>query len=134
VPPGVEDWSGALPPARLESLLLELLRKNAGPLVGQHPALTLLKQLRRPWSVELGRAVLQRLWALVETPAPNHPAVWEWRELLREFVRHVPPELAEEALRDRPYESKHWSTWERPIDEFLEKLQFRGEMLKEIAR
>jgi hypothetical protein len=52
---------------------------------------------------------------------------------LRDFARWLPPESSEEAAAGWPTESKQWRQWENSVNDFLDRLRFRGTMRKAIA-
>jgi hypothetical protein len=129
----VRDWpelAVLLPPARREAWVLELLKHNAEPLRHDHPALGVLSACHHPWSVTLTRAVLAHL------PRTFQVSAWTIRSLFKEFALYIPPSLVPEVermLSQVPAEVSAQHQWAEAIDEFLAQLQFRYEMLKEIA-
>ncbi len=117
-----------LPPARFEAYLLALLREASSG--GRAAALVVLSHVARPWSVELGRAVLEQVRQRVgEDKQPD----WWLAGVLRGFARWVPPELGKEAATGWPTESKQWPQWQSAVNDFLDRLRFRRTMRKAIA-
>lgn len=117
-----------LPPARFEAYLLGLLRDSATG--GRAATLVVLSHVERPWSGELSRAVLEQVRQRIrEDKQPD----WWLAQALRGFARWMPPELSEEAAADWPTEAKSWRQWESAVNEFLDRLRFRGVMRKAIA-
>jgi uncharacterized protein DUF5691 len=123
MPPTLGDWADVLPQEALQAWVVRLLETDQRPLerAGSHPALPLLRQCRRPWSVELSRAVLERA-----RRAGN-----SGDGLVEEVWLCLPPSLFEEALSGWPEEPKEW--WEYHIQRYLYLLRFRQDMLREIA-
>ena len=117
-----------LPPSRFEAYLLALLHDSSSG--GRAAALVVLSHVERPWSVELGRAVLEQVRQRVrEDKQPD----WWLTNALRGFARWLPPESSEEAAAGWPTESKQWRQWENSVNDFLDRLRFRGTMRKAIA-
>ncbi len=117
-----------LPPGRFEAYLLALLRESSGG--GRATALVVLSHVERPWSVELGRAVLEQVRRRIgEDKQPD----WWLANALRGFARWLPPEFSEEAAAGWPTESEQWPQWENAVNEFLDRLRFRRAMREALA-
>ena len=117
-----------LPPARFEAYLLALPSDASSG--GQATALVLLSRVQRPWSVELGRAVLEQVRQRIrEDQQPD----WWLSNALRGFARWLPPELSEEAAAGWPTDAKQWPQWEKAVNDLLDRLRFRRAMREAIA-
>ncbi|MDG4553467.1 MAG: DUF5691 domain-containing protein [Candidatus Competibacter sp.] len=117
-----------LPPARFEAYLLALLRESSGG--GRASALVVLSHVERPWSVELGQAVLEQVRQRIrQDKQPD----WWLASALRGFARWLPPEFSEEAAAGWPTESKQWPQWENAVNEFLDRLRLRRVMRDAMA-
>jgi hypothetical protein len=122
-----------LPRERREALAVELLEKEGGPLGYGHPALIVLRQCPRPWSVELARAALSAVRRRISGGGASHQKDWEFRELLHgQFGLLAPVSMVDEAVDGWPAEGQVWQFWSAAADRFLKVLQFRHEMLKEL--
>lgn len=116
-----------LPPARFEAYLLALLHEASS---GRAAALVVLSRVQRPWSVELGRAVLAQVRQRIrEDKQPD----WWLSNALRGFARWLPPELGEEAATGWPTKAKQWPQWKSAVNDFLDCLQFRRAMREAIG-
>lgn len=117
-----------LPAARFEAYLLVLLRDSSSS--SRTTALVLLSRVQRPWSVALGRAVLEQVRQRIrEDKQPD----WWLSNVLRSFARWLPPELSEETATGWPTDSKHWRQWENAVNDLLDRLRFRQAMREAIA-
>jgi hypothetical protein len=132
--PMMEALIAVLPPTRREALVLARLRASRDPLLGDHPALAVLRQCHHTWSAELGEAVLDRVRQAVAVAGTTHAGDWRLREALVGFGRHVPPALLADASQGWPTDRPTWPAWQESVEKFLKVLQFRQEMLEEIAR
>jgi len=122
----------ALNPDQREGFALRLLRENQEPLHGNHPALLVLQACQHPWSVEFARVVVDSLRRRLAAEKTR----WDYAltEAVKQFGLYVPPEMLEEVSPDWPREGKPWEYYGSSVEEFLTLLQFRHDMLEEIAR
>lgn len=97
----VQPMAAALPPERLEPLVLE--RLPAGRLTAANLATEMLQAARHGWSPALTRAVV----ALV--PPEAGTADYSLRELLRGFALHMHPATAVATLREQG--DRHEGKW-----------------------
>lgn len=108
-----------LPAARFEQLLMGLLAEDP------ERALLILGQAQRPWSVDLGRAVLSHL----RQRAAEDKSLESWASsALRGFARWLPPQLHDEVAAGWPVEARHWPRWETALNTCLERLRLRRVM------
>jgi hypothetical protein len=120
-----------LPQARQEAFILGLLR-NDPSLHTSKPARGYVASCGGPWSEALSRAIIESLLRHAATDGFN--GGWMWPDFSDSIGSRVDPALIPEAisrlteatkpLPDRPY----------PLERFLDFIQFRHEMLKEITR
>ena len=127
-----------VPPERMENLVLEALKAHPEslfeePLYDGHLAFRLLRSLRDPWSDRLSRAVMQSLRQRMIQGESRERSVWEVRPALKEFALRVPVSLVDELSTGWPTGAKEWEAWAGAVDRFISLLQFRHDMLKEIA-
>ncbi|HIK30380.1 MAG TPA: hypothetical protein IGS17_12775 [Oscillatoriales cyanobacterium M59_W2019_021] len=117
-----------LPIDRREALVWNILRDDAGErLKKNHPLLFFLKVCRHPWSLDLSLAVIDRVAIEIATSADNYN--WSVRSIVRDCAYFLNPSALEAAERSLGSAAKAESYWEQTVDEFLEILQFRHEML-----
>ena len=117
----------ALPPERLEALLVPMLRGNCVPL-HHHPALSLLRQAEHPWSLKLGHAVLDALY--------RHMRQWTKKDdyllhsaLQEFFALRLPAELVQRIAEGWPDQKHVRERWQPAMDRLLITMQFRQDML-----
>ena len=92
------------------------------------PALA-LREVRRTWSIGLGRAALGALRAAVNA-SPVEPAHFAGiNVILWHMALRMPASLCAEAATDWPRNGETWASWEWLITDFLAKVQFRHDML-----
>lgn len=129
-PETIKGLMEVLPVERGEAFILELLQSNRQPLRQNQPALSLLKEYQKPWSIKLSRAVLAAVRSHIMNSDRQNPDLslrWD----LKQFAYYMSPQLAREAsailtpaLQDKSY-------WVEAMDEFLLVLNFRNDMLKQ---
>jgi hypothetical protein len=129
--PARADLLGILQPAEQEALLLDMLRGDVAPL-HEHPVLDLLRRTRHTWSPALTRAVLGAV--------RKHMRAWRNTydyqlrgALLEDFVLRFPPAMLDEIGAGWPEDQEARARWDGVIDRLLIALQFRRDMLRELA-
>jgi hypothetical protein len=123
-----------LPPERQEAIVRRALEQRSEPLRGSHPALALLPQMEHAWSPAFARTTLARVRQHVAAAKANHSADWNLRHIVETRLgRLIPPALADEAAAGWSEASLEGNYWKYAIDQMLDLLRFRHEMLKEIA-
>ena len=130
----VESWpqvAAVLPAAAREAYVLEALRTAKDDETKHAVALAVLWQCTQPWSRALSRAVLDD--ARHRIAAGQSERHRQLRESLRHFARAMDPGIAPEAAAGWPTQATAWPLWADRVDELTIILQFRHEMLKEIA-
>jgi hypothetical protein len=130
----VESWpqlAAVLPPAAREAYALEALRTAKADGTKYAVALAILWQCAQPWSRALSRAVLDD--ARRRIVADERERHRQLRESLRHFARAMDPAIAPEASAGWPAQAAAWPVWAEQVDELVTILQFRHDMLKEIA-
>jgi hypothetical protein len=117
----------ALPPERLEALLVPMLRGDCVPL-HRHPALSLLRQAEHPWSLKLGHATLDALY--------RHMRQWTKKDdyllhsaLQEFFALRLPAELVQKIADGWPDQKHVRERWQPAMDRLLITMQFRQDML-----
>jgi hypothetical protein len=119
----------ALPPSRQEAFVLTVLRSNPS-LQPDQPAHGFLPSCQHPWSEELSRAVLQSLVRHAAKKDFKNP--WVWPSFLKDLACYLSPALVSEAVSHLSEAARAEAPWSGAIEEFLARLQFRYDMLKEI--
>lgn len=118
----------ALPEAKQEAFVMRLLAENPS-LHSTQPARNFLAFCRHRWSAQLSRAVIKSL--LHHTLSEGDKVDWGWAGFLNEIGLRLPVELLPETaqlLTDAVPPAERAPALER----FLDFIQFRYEMLKEI--
>lgn len=130
----IAGLTAMLPPPRQEQIILTLLHERREPLAGDHPALAPLRAYNRPWSHELGAAVLASLRRRLQSLAPAQLAFdWHLRAAIEEFARQIPPDLAPEAAAVWEGKREELPYWGDTIERFQGLIAFRYEMLKALV-
>jgi hypothetical protein len=125
------DLLDALAPERQEALLLTMLRADCTPL-HKHPLLELLRQTRHAWSVELTRAVLSAIYRHMRTWKDSYD--YQLRGAITEhFAQRISPSMIEEIAAGWPSDKEIRERWQGVIERLLIVLQFRRDMLRELA-
>lgn len=121
-----------LPAARLEALILRLLKSESAALSDSHPALPLLTAHRSPWSDQLSRAVVNSIKKRINQ-GKDKIVDWRTKAVLGEFARYVSPALYDELAQGWPMESESWPGWSKGVDAFQSLLAFRRDMHRAIS-
>lgn len=117
-----------LPIERRESLVWQILQTDRGDrLKKNHPLLFLLRLCRHCWSPDLSLAVLNRMAIDISTSQDNYN--WGVRSTIRDFAYFIHPAILSDAQRLLKNAVKPESYWAQTVEEFLEILQFRHDML-----
>ncbi|MCU0495254.1 MAG: DUF5691 domain-containing protein [Chloroflexaceae bacterium] len=125
----------ALPAARQEARLLEVLAAQPGPLHQKHPAFGLLNSYMQPWSEPLASLVLAGLHAYLDKIDDKNARLdWQFRDFLEDSARFIPPHMADAAAAAIPERVRQWSFWGDAIERYERLLHFRRDMLKEFAQ
>jgi uncharacterized protein DUF5691 len=119
-----------LPPARQESFIIELLRKHPS-LHTTKPAYKFIRSCRRQWGEALSRAVIDRLLRNPATAGSDN--VW-WPIFTNDIGCSLDPALIPETISRFTETTKPPAQRAPAVEQFLNFIQFRHEMLKEIKQ
>lgn len=117
----------SLPLTQREAFLIRHLREMKGYLSQESMELTLLQEYRHPWSEELAREVLRAIHKSI------YKLNWMLESSLEQFALYIPPHLITEIEKETPEEVRQLDNWSHRWHQFLSLLQFRSDMLKELA-
>jgi Family of unknown function (DUF5691) len=120
-----------LPQTRQEDFIIELLRKSPS-LRTDKPAGNYVAASWRPWSMKLSRAVIDSL--LHHAATDRFKEGWMWVGILNAIGCRIDPALIPNAVTRLTEAAKPWSERPPALEGFLDFIQFRHEMLKEINR
>lgn len=120
-----------LPQTRQEDFIIELLRKSPS-LRTDKPAGNYVAACLRPWGMKLSRAVIDSL--LHHAATDRFKEGWMWVGILNAIACRIGPALIPEAVTQLTEAANPWSERPPALESFLDFIQFRHEMLKEINR
>jgi hypothetical protein len=129
--PNLTNAFGILPRERLERLILMALKnhettKDQDVVQRLH---VLLTHHKTPWSHEFARAVLDATREEIRNVGTSH----EWLcYSLPDWAFWIPPELYGEAATGWPIQTEHWPKWEPVVNKFLQILETRRDMRREL--
>ncbi len=124
------EWKQAIPKERMEACILQLLQSHTGPLVRDHPAMTLFYEIEGYWGVELTRAFLDSLRRHKnQARGQMNYYVHYTMESLASFV---PPEAAQEFGELWQEFAGEESYYANAPEKFLARVRLRQEMLSRI--
>jgi len=109
-----------LPAARLEALILQLLKSEQDQLSAVYAA-RLLHLHHSSWSDQLSRTIVKNV---IKSNRLHE---------LKPFARYVSPDLYDELATGWPTEPEWRSAWSKPLDAFLSLLAFRRDMNRAIS-
>ena len=109
-----------LPAARLEALILQLLKSEQDQLSAAYAA-RLLHLHRSSWSDQLSRTIVK---SVIKSNRLHE---------LKPFARYVSPDLYDELATGWPTEPEWQSAWSKPLDAFQSLLAFRRDMHRAIS-
>ena len=139
MPQGVPDVTGLaslLPPAELEAFVLDRFRSNPDVLNSLDELKSMLWSIPAPWSLQLSRAVMGAIRAhLKQLSRSGYSYSWQIHEMLSNAPLYMPTGFRTEAaatLNDLIPQLP--DALRTRADDFLGTLDFRHEMLKELAR
>ncbi len=118
-----------LPQPRQESFMIELLR-NSPSLAFDKPARGYVAACTRPWSVKLSQAVVNSL--LHHAATDRFKDGWMWSDFIDNIGCRLDPALIPETISRLTEATKPVSERSGVVEQFLNFIQFRYEMLKEI--
>ncbi|HKQ75740.1 MAG TPA: DUF5691 domain-containing protein [Blastocatellia bacterium] len=119
-----------LPPARQESFIIELLKKHPS-LHTTKPAYKYIRSCRRQWGEALSRAVIDILLRHPSTAGSDN--VW-WPVFTNDIGRLIDQSLIPETISRFTSATNPPAQRAPAIEQFLNFIQFRHEMLKEIKQ
>jgi hypothetical protein len=122
----------SLPSARREAMARQLFQ-GKGRLAGDHLAMLVLAEHNEPWSRELSRLVLQAFRARLQGMADKERYDWQLRTAILGSAYHLSPSVLSEFGDEWPVGGDSAEYWTTVVQEFLTILQFRHDMLQEIA-
>jgi hypothetical protein len=114
---------------RQEDFIIELLRKSPS-LGADKSARNYVTYCWRPWGVKLSRAVIDSL--LRHAATDRFKEGWMWSGFLNTIGCRLDPALIPEAVTRLTEAAKPWAERPHALERFLDFIQFRHEMLKEI--
>jgi hypothetical protein len=120
-----------LPAERREGVILRLLDDSSEPLTHAQVATVLLPACRHAWSPELSRSVLDRVRRTMQGEELEQH--WHLGPLLPQLGRSIPPDLTGEVAEEWPTETRAWANLSNRVNSLISLLQFRHEMLTELA-
>jgi hypothetical protein len=123
-----------LPPAHRDPVVIKLLSSDRNLIGYAQPGFNLLQGCPSPWSERLGRALLEFLQFQVKHNQEGKLSLtYIWFPNPEQFAMNTPITLAAEAQEMFVDIASDQSTL-KPLYTFLEILQFRSKMLKEIHK
>jgi len=120
-----------LPYPRQESFIIELLR-NSPSLSFDKPARGYVVACSRPWSAKLSRALVNSL--VYHAATDRFKNGWMWSEFIGNIGCCLDPALIPESISRLTEVTKQSAERSGVIEQFLNLIQFRYEMLKEIKQ
>ncbi len=115
---------------QIEQMIFSMLKRHPKPLDAKHPVFILLMSYKRPWSAALCRAIFERLYQQLSR---KNQLDWSLQSSLRGvFARRANLTVAAEWI-PKLLAASEQDTTRAAIDTFANLLQFRSDMLKEIA-
>jgi hypothetical protein len=119
---------------RHEALIADLLRRNATPFGGMHPALAMLRRAGGPWGHDLSQAVIGALARRLARFDEAARADYHLRAAMDSIGRSVAPELTEAAIAAVPPDVRATPYWGSAFEDYIGTLEFRRDMLRELDR
>jgi hypothetical protein len=128
------DLAAYLPGARLESLILTLMKTVSKGMNDTHPVLQILLAHPGQWSDELSRLVIASIKIRIPRIQKDETIDWQTRAALKKFAHHIAPDLYDELALGWPMEAEAWPSWSKAVDEFQSVLAFRRDMYRAIFK
>jgi hypothetical protein len=118
-----------LPQARQEAFIIKLLKADPD-LNYAKPAYTCIACCDKQWGEKLSRAVIDSLVHTAKNSPKNN--YWIWTAIGNSIGRHLDPALIPEAVTRLTQATKSMPERQSQMEPFLNLIQFRHEMLKEL--
>jgi hypothetical protein len=123
-----------LPPAHRDSVVIKLLSSDRNLIGYAQPGFNLLQCCPGPWTERLGRALLEFLqFQVKQNQEARLSLTYIWFPNPEQFAMNMPITLAAEAQEMFADIASDHSIL-KPLNTFLEILQFRSKMLKEVHK
>ena len=123
-----------LPVPDRDSIVIKLLSSDRQLMGYAQPGFNLLQCCPGPWTEQLGRALLEFLQFQVKQAQDGKLALtYNWFANPEQFAMNMPITLAAKT-QDMFADTANDKSFLKPLNRFLETLQFRSQMLKEIHR
>lgn len=90
---------------------------------------SLLQQNKARWDDELSRLIVYRIKAWILKAKQPQWQTYHYREYLKMAGIHSNPALLDEFQKDWPRDTYSWAFWEKTVEEMLNTLLFRQEMI-----
>jgi hypothetical protein len=123
----------AAPAATTNRLARQFLLRQNGLPDDSSPVFKLLKNNANPWENDLTMLIVRRLqdWML-KTNRQDWQS-FHYKEFLKMAAVRCDPDLLKDLQKGWPVDSPLWAFWEKPVEEMLNILLFRMEMIKELS-
>jgi hypothetical protein len=128
------DLSAYLPVARLEALILNLMKAASQGLNDTHAALRVLLVHPGQWSDQLSRLVIGSIKTRIPRIKKDETIDWQTRSALKKFAHHISPALYDDLAQGWPMAAEAWSSWSKAVDEFQSLLAFRRDIYNAISK
>ena len=107
---------------------------NANTLLEEgHPVIQLLKLSPHKWQPQLTKVFIIGLQSWM-TSATAYWSGWHYKAILKKAAYCSDPSLVSQLEMNWPRNQRIWGFWEKEVEEFLNVLRFRKEMLEELKK
>ncbi|MCB0520463.1 MAG: hypothetical protein H6577_16865 [Lewinellaceae bacterium] len=131
---GINDLAKQVSPAAFNQISLRILKENNQLPAVSAPVFSLFQYNKAHWDDELGNLILSRFKNWVSTAKRQDWESLHYKEFLKMVALRSSPVLFDVYQKGWNTESHLWAAWEKPVEEMLNTLLFRKEMIAELSR
>ena len=124
----------ALAPARtVNRLLRRLMEQQPGLPEEANSVFRLFQQNTVPWEDETTKLIVRRLQGWTANARHSYWQSYHYTLLLKMIAFRCHPSLFDDLQKGWPTGSPLWASWERQVEEMLNTVFFRKEMIEELS-
>ena len=122
------------PASVVNRLAIQAVKNQAGLPEESSPVFRLLQNNTAPWGNELTTLIVRRFQEWILKSKQPHWQTFHYKEFLKMAGLRCAPGLFEDLQKGWPTGSHLWAFWEKPVEEMLNVVLFRQEMMAELSR
>ncbi len=130
----IQNLLEVIPDDVFNRIAIKVLKEKNTVLQDSDPITNLLKSGMHYWQDELVLLYMQSIKKWVDRHTARSWEGWYYKNILKKIAYYCSPDLHEKIHNFWYKNGKTWSDWDNEIDNFLEVLKFRKQMIAELKR